>query len=115
MQGVVAEAECEFGLCHVFLQHTSASLMICENADPAVLRDVESFLSRLVVDGDTMFTHTAEGPDDMSAHIRSILTQTELSIPITAGQCALGVWQGIYLYEHRYKHHSRSLVITVQT
>lgn len=101
------------GLCHVFIQHTSASLMICENADPAVMDDLETFMSRLIPDGDSMFTHTAEGPDDMPAHVRSILTQTDLNVPVSNGQCALGTWQGIYLWEHRYAAHRRKVLLTI--
>ncbi len=102
------------GLCHVFLRHTSASLTLCENADPDVLVDLETFLSTLVPDGDPMFRHDAEGPDDMPAHIRSILTRSDLSIPVIDGRCALGTWQGIYLLEHRTQPHRRRLVVTMQ-
>ena len=102
------------GICHVFIRHTSASLMLCENADPAVMRDLESFMSRQVPDGDPMFTHTAEGPDDMPAHVRSVLTQSDLNIPVSAGRCALGTWQGIYLWEHRHRGHRRTVTLTVQ-
>jgi len=101
------------GLCHVFIRHTSASLMICENADPAVMRDLETFMQRQVPDGDPMFTHTAEGPDDMPAHVRSVLTQTGLNIPVTEGRCALGTWQGIYLWEHRLAPHNRKVMLTI--
>ncbi len=101
------------GLCHVFIRHTSASLMICENADPAVMRDLETFMARQVPDGDPMFTHTAEGPDDMPAHVRSILTQTDLNGPVSDGQCALGTWQGIYLWEHRIAPHDRKVLLTI--
>ncbi|TDJ38404.1 MAG: YjbQ family protein [Gammaproteobacteria bacterium] len=101
------------GLCHVFIRHTSASLMICENADPAVMRDLETFMERQVPDGDPMFTHTAEGPDDMPAHIRSVLTQTDLNIPVSEGRCALGTWQGIYLWEHRLAPHNRKVMLTI--
>ena len=101
------------GLCHIFLRHTSASLMICENADPAVMQDLESFMTRLTPDGDPMFTHTAEGPDDMSAHIRSVLTHADLNVPIRDGRCDLGTWQGIYLWEHRIAAHRRSITLTI--
>ncbi len=101
------------GLCHVFIRHTSASLMICENADPAVMRDLETFMERQVPDGDPMFTHIAEGPDDMPAHVRSVLTQTGLNVPVTDGQCALGTWQGIYLWEHRFAPHQRKVMLTI--
>ena len=111
---IVAEGGVTSGLCHVFIHHTSASLMICENADPAVRTDLETFMAHAVPDGDPMFTHTAEGPDDMSAHVRSVLTQTDLNLPVAEGRCALGTWQGIYLWEHRYAPHSRRVIVTVQ-
>jgi secondary thiamine-phosphate synthase enzyme len=110
----VQKADVDAGLCHVFIRHTSASLMLCENADPDVLRDLESFMSRLVPDGDPMFVHTAEGPDDMPAHVRSVLTQSNLTIPIVDGRCALGTWQGIFLCEHRHVPHRRKIVVTIQ-
>jgi secondary thiamine-phosphate synthase enzyme len=100
------------GLCYLFIQHTSASLMINENADPDVLLDLERFMQDLVPDGDTRFRHTAEGPDDMPAHIRNVLTQTDLNVPIRAGRLALGTWQGIYLWEHRTHPHSRRVVVS---
>ena len=114
VQNAVRESGIETGLCHVFICHTSASLMLCENADPSVMRDLETFMSRQVPDGDPMFTHTAEGPDDMPAHVRSILTQSDLNIPVGNGRCALGTWQGIYLWEHRRAPHSRRVIVTVQ-
>jgi secondary thiamine-phosphate synthase enzyme len=101
------------GTAHVFIHHTSASLLINENADPAVHRDLERFLARLVPDGDPLFEHDAEGPDDMPAHVRNLLTATELSIPVTAGKLALGTWQGVYVYEHRTAPHRRRLTVTV--
>ena len=101
------------GLCHVFLRHTSASLMLCENADPAVTRDLEAFMSRLAPDGDPLFTHTAEGPDDMPAHVRSVLTHNDLNLPIRDGRCDLGTWQGIYLWEHRHAPHRRRITVTI--
>jgi len=101
------------GLCHLFIQHTSASLLIMENADPDVLVDLETFIAELVPDGDPRFRHSAEGPDDMAAHVRSMLTSTDLSIPISEGRLALGTWQGIYLWEHRRCAHTRSVVISV--
>ena len=88
-------------------------MLISENADPAVLRDLERFLARLVPDGDPLFVHDSEGPDDMPAHVRSALTQTQLSIPVVEGRMALGTWQGIYLYEHRHAPHARRLVLHV--
>lgn len=97
------------GLLTLFLRHTSASLLIQENADPEVQRDFERFFARLVPDGDPLFRHTCEGPDDMPAHIRSALTATSLSIPLADGRLTLGRWQGIYLYEHRAAPHRRTI------
>lgn len=114
VQAAVRESGVDSGLCHVFICHTSASLMLCENADPSVMRDLETFMSRQVPDGDPMFTHTAEGPDDMPAHVRSVLTQSDLNIPVRNGRCALGTWQGIYLWEHRRAPHARRVIVTVQ-
>ncbi|HEX3856416.1 MAG TPA: secondary thiamine-phosphate synthase enzyme YjbQ [Verrucomicrobiae bacterium] len=99
------------GLLTIHLQHTSASLLIQENADPDVRRDLESFFQRLVPDGDPLFIHTAEGDDDMPAHIRTALTTVNLSIPVRAGRPALGTWQGIYLWEHRTHPHTRRLAL----
>jgi len=113
VQDVVREAGIEQGLCHVFNHHTSASLMFCENADPVVRRDLEAWMQRAVPDGDPLFEHTAEGPDDMPAHVRTLLTHSDLLIPVTAGRCALGTWQGIYLWEHRRAAHTRSVTVTV--
>ena len=110
---VVARADVSVGLCAVFVRHTSASLLCQENADPAVLDDLEAFLGRLAPDGDPTHTHTAEGPDDMPAHIRAALTLTTLTIPITGGRLALGTWQGLYLWEHRHRPHRRTLVVHV--
>ena len=110
---LVAASNISQGLCNLFLCHTSASLIICENADPAVLRDLETFMGDLVPDGDSRFVHTAEGPDDMPAHVRSILTQSELNMPVRDGRLALGTWQGIYLWEHRTHPHRRRIVVTV--
>jgi len=111
---VVEASNIEVGLCHVFVHHTSASLVLCENADPSVRTDLERFLARLVKDGDPMFSHDAEGPDDMPAHIRSILTNMDLTLPVTNGKCALGTWQGIYLYEHRTHPHQRRITVTIR-
>ena len=102
------------GLCHLFVQHTSASLIICENADPDVRVDLETFMSDLVPDGRCGFVHTMEGPDDMPAHVRTVLTDAELSIPVRSGRLTLGTWQGIYLWEHRHAPHTRSVVLTLQ-
>lgn len=113
IQRIVGDSGIRTGVCHVFLKHTSASLMLCENADPAVRSDLETFMSRYVPDGDPMFTHTAEGPDDMPAHVRSILTQNDLNLPVANGQCALGTWQGVYLWEHRHAPHERKVLLTI--
>ena len=113
IQDFVGSAGITTGLCHVFIKHTSASLMLCENADPAVMRDLETFMERQVPDGDPMFTHTAEGPDDMPAHVRSVLTQSDINLPVSDGRCALGTWQGIYLWEHRYAPHRRTVTLTL--
>jgi len=101
------------GLCTVFIAHTSASLVIQENADPSARRDLERFLDRLVPDGDPLFEHTAEGDDDMPAHVKSALTRTSESIPIVNGDLALGTWQGLYLWEHRDGRHRRELIVHV--
>jgi secondary thiamine-phosphate synthase enzyme len=113
VQEVVQRAEVREGLCTVFVHHTSASLILCENADPDVRRDLEAFAARLVPDGDPMFRHDAEGPDDMPAHIRSILTQSSLQIPVARGRADLGTWQGLYLWEHRTAAHRRRVTVTV--
>jgi len=101
------------GLCHIFVHHTSASLILCENADIKVRHDLEAFMARLVPDGDALFNHTQEGPDDMPAHVRAILTKMDLSLPVSEGHCALGTWQGIYLYEHRTHGHHRRMTVTL--
>lgn len=113
VNSIVAESALKRGVCHVFVHHTSASLILCENADPTVRRDLETFMKKLVPDGDAMFEHVDEGPDDMPAHVRTILTESGLSIPITSGQCALGTWQGIYLWEHRTRGHQRRITVTL--
>jgi secondary thiamine-phosphate synthase enzyme len=113
VQRAVASSGINTGLCHIFIQHTSASLMLCENADPSVMVDLEAFMQRQAPDGDPMFTHTAEGPDDMPAHVRSILTQSDLNVPVTNGRCALGTWQGVYLWEHRFAPHKRKVTLTI--
>lgn len=107
----VAAAGLREGLCTVFIQHTSASLTIQENADPAVCRDLEAWLNRLVVERDPLYTHTAEGPDDMPAHIKAALTAASLSIPIVGGRLGLGTWQGIFLWEHRHHAGARSVLV----
>lgn len=111
--GIVADAGVRTGLCQLFVAHTSASLMICENADPDVRRDLEAFMARLVPDGDPLFRHAAEGPDDMPAHVRSVLTQPGLTIPVAGGRLALGTWQGLYLWEHRARGYRRTVWVTV--
>lgn len=101
------------GLLTVFIRHTSASLLIQENADPDVQADLERFLSRLVRDGDPLFEHTSEGPDDMPAHVRSALGTVQLSIPVVQGRMVLGTWQGIYVHEHRVRAHQRQVMLHV--
>ncbi len=114
VESVVVESGITTGLAHLFLSHTSASLILCENADPAVRRDLETFMSRCVPDGDSEFEHSAEGPDDMPAHVRTILTHSSFSVPIVAGRLGLGTWQGIYLWEHRTAPHKRRVLVTIQ-
>ncbi len=113
VQSLVGDCDIETGLCHIFVHHTSASLMLCENADPAVRRDMERFMSRLVPDGDPLFEHADEGPDDMPAHIRSVLTTNDMTLPVKNGRCDLGTWQGVYLWEHRMTGQRRTITITV--
>ncbi|TVO71928.1 secondary thiamine-phosphate synthase enzyme YjbQ [Sedimenticola selenatireducens] len=114
VEQIVKDSGIEVGICHVFTHHTSASLTLCENADPAVRRDLETFMSRLIPDGDPIYEHSMEGPDDMPAHIRAILTNMDLTLPVTQGLCARGTWQGIYLWEHRTGKQRRSVTVTVQ-
>ena len=113
VQAAVAASGVRTGIAQVFVHHTSASLMLCENADPEVRSDLETFMATLVPDGDPMFVHTAEGPDDMPAHVRSVLTGVDLQIPVRDGRCDLGTWQGVYLWEHRQHPHCRRLTVTV--
>jgi secondary thiamine-phosphate synthase enzyme len=113
VQSRVTEVGVQTGLCTLHLQHTSASLLIQENADPDVQRDFERFFARLVLDGDPLFVHTVEGNDDMPAHVRTALTTVNLSIPIADGRLCLGTWQGIYLWEHRTRPHTRTVVVHV--
>lgn len=113
VQRIVRGFGVETGLCHLFVHHTSASLLLSENADPSVRQDLEAFLSRLAPDGDPRYRHDQEGPDDMAAHIRSVLIGSALSIPVTQGRCALGTWQGIYLWEHRTQPHRRRITLTL--
>lgn len=110
---VVSSSGVQDGLCHIFIHHTSASLIIQENADPDVKVDLENFLSRLVPDGHPLFTHVDEGPDDMSAHVKSALTASSLTVPVDGGRLALGTWQGIYVWEHRSRGHARRVTVTV--
>ncbi len=110
---VVKESTIRCGMCNLFVCHTSASLTIQENADPNVQRDLEAFFRRLVPDGDPLYRHTFEGPDDMPAHVCSALTATSLVVPVVEGELALGQWQGIYLWEHRRRARERSVLITV--
>jgi len=114
VEQVVHESTARNGLCHLFIQHTSASLILCENADPSVRDDLEVFMARLIPDGDPTFEHNQEGPDDMPAHLRSILTKMDLTLPISNGRCALGTWQGVFLWEHRTHPHQRHIIITIQ-
>jgi secondary thiamine-phosphate synthase enzyme len=111
IQNWISGNDIETGLLTVFIRHTSASLVVQENADSDVLKDMETFFRGLVIDGDTRFQHVLEGPDDMAAHIRSALTQTQLSIPVAKGAPVLGTWQGIYIYEHRMSRHERRLAL----
>jgi len=113
VQQAVADSHVDSGLCHVFVHHTSASLMLCENADPDVRADLERFMARLVPDGDPLFEHIDEGPDDMSAHVRTILTSTGLSIPVLHGRCDLGTWQGVFVWEHRTRGYQRHITVSV--
>ncbi len=113
IQSVIASATITSGLAHIFVHHTSASLMLCENADPAVRRDMETFMAGIAPDGDSRYEHNSEGPDDMPAHIRSVLTTTGMSIPIIDGRCGLGIWQGVYLWEHRTQPHQRKITVTL--
>ena len=101
------------GICHIFIHHTSASLILCENADSDVRVDLETFMKQLAPDGDDMFIHNSEGPDDMPAHIRTILTQSSLSIPVEKGKDKLGLWQGVFLWEHRIEKQKRKITVTM--
>lgn len=113
IESVIRQSGITTGLCHIFIHHTSASLIITENADPDVRRDLETIIQRLSPDNDPEYYHTLEGPDDMSAHGRNMLTQTELTIPVTNGKSGLGTWQGIFLWEHRTSNFERKLTITL--
>ncbi|HEY2945133.1 MAG TPA: secondary thiamine-phosphate synthase enzyme YjbQ [Vicinamibacteria bacterium] len=113
VQGVLRDSGIRDGLCTIFIRHTSASLLVQENADPAVQRDLEAFLSRLVPDGDPLFTHVAEGDDDMSSHVKAALTRTSEQVPVREGELVLGTWQGLYVWEHRDGRHRREVVVHV--
>jgi secondary thiamine-phosphate synthase enzyme len=113
VERVVAASGIACGLAQVFVQHTSCSLTITENADPDVRRDLDTVLARLAPDGDPAWRHDDEGPDDMAAHVRSVLTDTGITVPVGGGRLLLGTWQGIFLWEHRTKPHHRTLVVTV--
>lgn len=110
---IVTRSGIRDGLCNTFIRHTSASLVITENADPDVLVDLETIIASLAPDGDPRYRHTAEGPDDMSAHVRSVLTQTSITLPVALGALDLGTWQGLFLWEHRTGAHSRKVLISV--
>jgi secondary thiamine-phosphate synthase enzyme len=109
----IAQSGIADGLCNVFVPHTSASLLLGENYDPTVRRDLEAFMSRLVPDADPAYEHDAEGPDDMPGHIRTALTQSSVVLPVVSGKLRLGTWQGIYLWEHRTAPHERRVIVTV--
>lgn len=113
VQNRVMQSGIQTGLCHLFIKHTSASLILCENADPDVKVDIETFMQSIAPDGDPMFCHTTEGADDMPAHIRTMITNVSLTIPVTKGRCNLGTWQGIYLWEHRTSSHNRKVIVTI--
>lgn len=113
VEAAVAASGVDDGLATVFLQHTSASLLIQENADPAVQADLQHWLSRLVPEHDAIYTHTEEGPDDMPAHIKGALTAVQVAVPVMQGKLALGVWQGVYLWEHRHSPRTRSVIVNV--
>lgn len=113
VRGVVGASGAREGLATVWIAHTSASLIVCENADRDVRKDLDAFMARLVPDGDPLFVHTAEGDDDMPAHVRSVLTQTSIGIPIADRRLALGTWQGLYLWEHRTSPHQRTVTVSV--
>ncbi|HEX4024136.1 MAG TPA: secondary thiamine-phosphate synthase enzyme YjbQ [Steroidobacteraceae bacterium] len=113
LEGRVRESGIRTGLCHVFLRHTSAGLCVTENADPEVRRDLERFAQRLAPDGDALFQHDTEGPDDMPAHVRNLVLGYELSVPIREGHLALGTWQGVFLWEHRHGAMRRELLVTL--
>lgn len=113
IEKLISQSGIKTGLCHVFISHTSASLIITENADSDVRKDLENFFAKLVPDGDPVYLHDQEGDDDMPAHIRSVLTQSEITVPISRGKSALGTWQGLFLWEHRTHPHRRIVTVTL--
>lgn len=113
INSAVSESGIQSGVCHVFIQHTSASLMITENADPTVREDIEYWMQKNIIDGDPNYRHNYEGDDDMSGHIRSMITSTSQTIPVTNNQLNLGTWQGLFLYEHRTGRFDRKIIITI--
>jgi secondary thiamine-phosphate synthase enzyme len=113
LRSLISDSKIQEGLCTVFVRHTSASLVIQENADPSAKHDLERWIARLVPEGDPFYTHDTEGPDDMPAHIRAALTATSLSIPVVEGELALGTWQGVYLWEHRRRGSRRELILHI--
>ncbi|MDH5485347.1 MAG: secondary thiamine-phosphate synthase enzyme YjbQ [Gammaproteobacteria bacterium] len=113
VEDIIQQSGITTGLVNVFVHHTSASLILCENADPSVRGDLEYFMGKISPDGDPMFEHRDEGPDDMSAHVRTVLTDSSLTIPINNGQTLLGTWQGIYFWEHRTHPHRRRVTVTI--
>lgn len=114
VQRIVRDSGIATGTCHIFQHHTSASLVVTENADPDVRRDLETILGRLAPDGDPAYAHDLEGADDMAAHARNILTNNDLTVPVSNGRCLLGTWQGVFLWEHRYAGFRRQITVTVQ-
>jgi len=113
IEEIIAKSNIRTGLVNIFVHHTSASLILCENADPTVRSDLESFMEKITPDGDPMYEHRDEGPDDMSAHVRTVLTDSSLTIPISNGSTSLGTWQGVYLWEHRTQPHHRKITVTI--
>lgn len=113
VEEIIDQSGISTGLVNIFVQHTSASLILCENADPDVRHDLESFMQKITPDGDPMYRHQDEGPDDMSAHVRTVLTDSSITIPINQGRTQLGTWQGVYLWEHRTHPHNRRITVTI--
>ncbi len=113
VEAIINDSGVKQGMVNIFVHHTSASLILCENADPTVRSDLENFMERITPDGDPMYEHRDEGPDDMSAHVRTVLTHSSLVIPVDNSETLLGTWQGIYLWEHRTHPHQRNVTVTV--